>query len=178
MSRRSLLAPLAFTLIALLLVTGCQGTTDWYKRGMEYYRQEKYVQALAMFDKAVAESSANYGAWLARGDTLFFLDRYLDAVRSFEQAPWSQVSSHKEAREAVEKALEADPNDASLWTLKGDFLREKSGQEQAIACYERAIQINPKNYGAWAGKYYSLRNEGRLQEAEAWRNQGIEAGVL
>lgn len=165
-------------LVLILYLTGCQGQTDWYRQGMEYLRQEKYEKALSMFDKAIAENGANYDAWLARGDALFYLDRYFDSVRSFEQAPWSKIGSHKEAKEAVDKALEADPGDASLWALKGDYLRQKSGQAEALACYEKALEINPKNFSAWWGKYYSLVEEGRLQEAEVWRNQGIDAGVL
>jgi tetratricopeptide (TPR) repeat protein len=178
MRRRSAILCVSFALIASVLLSGCQGTVDWYERGMQYYRQEQFEKALAMFDKAIEENHANYAALLARGDALFNLQSYLEAVRSFEQAPWSQVGSHKEAREAVDKALEANQSDASLWTLKGDFLRQRSGQDPALFCYERALQINPKSYGAWSGKYYSLRNAGRLQEAEAWRNMGIDAGVL
>lgn len=166
-----------FALIIVVL-SGCQGPTDWYKQGMELYRQQKYVAAIEMFDRAIEGNRAHYDACVGKGDSLFYLERYFEAVQSFKQAPWSRIASHKEAREAVDKAIEEDEADASLWTLKGDFLREKSGQDEALQCYDKALLLNPKSVEAWSGKYYSLRDASRSDEAERWRQAGIDAGVL
>lgn len=178
MGKRIVLRACPLLLAGALLLAGCQGRPDYYKEGMKYYKVGEYTQALEMFDKALASNRAHYDAWLARGDTLFYMQRYPEAVESFRQATWAQVGSHREAREALDKAIEMNPDDAGLWVMKGDFLRQKSGQAEALAAYEKALQINPRSYGAWSGKYYSLRNDGRLEEAEQWRNAGIEAGVL
>lgn len=172
---------LAVGLAALLLMVaayGCGGT-DYYKEGQRLLQEGSYEEAMAMFDEVLATNGSNSNAWLGRGDCLYYMGKYREAVDSFVQALWEQAGSHPEMRDALEKALIEHPDDDNLWTLKGDYLRQKTQSgDDAVQCYMRAIEINPRNGSAWYGVYYVLDDTGQREAAEAWRLKGIQAGIF
>ncbi|MFA7375598.1 MAG: tetratricopeptide repeat protein, partial [Methanothrix soehngenii] len=78
----------------------------------------------------------------------------------------SKKGSHEEAVRAYDKAIEIDPQNATLWLAKGQGLRSMaygfSGQERttieeaAIKAYDKAIKIDPNYSDAWGSKGYIL----------------------
>src|SRR3989304_1937678 len=68
------------------------------------------------------------------------------------------------ARPAIEKALEVDDRDASLWRERGAIYRAMGRAPDALASYEAAIERNPEEAGA-----------GRAEEADAG---GEKAAIL
>lgn len=53
------------------------------------------------------------------------------------------MSSIDETLYAVEKHLEANPDDASAWNAKGVLLAKKTEFGEALRCFDRAIRLNP-----------------------------------
>ncbi len=58
----------------------------------------------------------------------------------------------EEAMQKLDKAIAADPGNASLLAVKGNLLERKNDLEGATATYKKAIQIDPTNFDA----YYNL----------------------
>ncbi|MHA6247902.1 tetratricopeptide repeat protein [Pontibacter sp. CAU 1760] len=57
-----------------------------------------------------------------------------------------------EAMAKLDKAIAADPKNASLLAVKGNLLERKNDLEAATATYKKAIEIDPTNFDA----YYNL----------------------
>lgn len=57
-----------------------------------------------------------------------------------------------EAMDKLDKAIEADPKNASLYAVKGNLLERKKDLEGAKNVYKKAIEVDPNNFDA----YYNL----------------------
>ncbi|GAB3531779.1 tetratricopeptide repeat protein [Pontibacter brevis] len=53
-----------------------------------------------------------------------------------------------EAMEKLDKAIAADPKNASLLAVKGNLLERKKDMEGATATYKKALEIEPNNFDA------------------------------
>jgi tetratricopeptide (TPR) repeat protein len=176
--RKVIVALVILTIIVSVSTVGCAGGTNSYRLGLKLFGERRYQAAINELDKAI-ESNPNYPeAWYVKGDCYYNLQRYDDAVAAYEKANWDRVKSHREAIDAAQKALEAHPESAALWRLRGEFYRENGKLAEAMTCYDRALSINPVDYQSWVGKYKSLRAAGRNEEAEQLRIQGQQAGVF
>jgi tetratricopeptide (TPR) repeat protein len=79
-------------------------TKDRIHKGVEFYGQEKYEEAIQAFDRA-AETNPQYAdAWSRKGIVLNQLGRYDEAIKAFD------------------KAIEINPQSAKDWIDKGDAL--------------------------------------------------------
>ncbi|GAA4427236.1 tetratricopeptide repeat protein [Pontibacter saemangeumensis] len=54
----------------------------------------------------------------------------------------------EEAMQKLDKAISADPKNASLLAVKGNLLERKNDVEGATATYKKAIEIDPNNFDA------------------------------
>ena len=81
----------------------------------------------------------------------------------------SQKGTPEEAVRAYDKAIEIEPQNATLWFAKGQGLlsttygpiglrgeERTAAEEAAIKAYDKAIQIDPNYADAWGGKGYIL----------------------
>jgi tetratricopeptide (TPR) repeat protein len=94
--------------------------------------------------------------WLDTGKDLYNKKRYLDALNAFEQA------------------LQHDPDDASIYNLKGEVLSDLKRYEEALTAYERAIQLDPAFALAHGNKGATLKNLQRYEEALAANERAIQ----
>lgn len=62
------------------------------------------------------------------------------------------------------KAVEANPNDASLHFLMGESYYELQDYQKAMNSLERAVQLSPRdsNYHDWLGRAYGRKAEGSI----------------
>jgi tetratricopeptide (TPR) repeat protein len=77
----------------------------------------------------------------------------------------AQQSKPDEAIQALDKAIEIDPQYAEAWNSKGDTLYNQYKFDEAIQAYDKAIEINPQYADAWSGKGYVLYGVGKNDEA-------------
>jgi tetratricopeptide (TPR) repeat protein len=68
-----------------------------------------------------------------------------------------------EARRAVVRAIEKDPNSPDLWYLLAGIEAAADMPEQALPAYERAVKLNPCDAAAHAGIGWALAELGRDQ---------------
>ena len=89
--------------------------------------------------------------WRDQGALFAYLDRYYDALISF-----NQVIRYK-------------PNDFAIWYLRGNILTTNFQEyKQGITAYNKAIQLKPDFAQAWIGKgkaFYHLGNYEKAREA-------------
>ena len=110
-------------------------------------------------------------AWVAKGNSLYNLERYEEAIEYYNEA------------------IRLNPEDSDTWVVKGNALAELGRHEEAIECYNEAIRIDPENSNAWDAKGRSLKKLGRYIEADdneedkdddygTWNNKGYSLARL
>ena len=104
-----------------------------------------------------------------------------------EGASLAEQGKIPEALDAVNKALEIDPNCAAAWNCKGATLQRQGKLTEALEAVNKALEIDPNFAAAWNGKGVVLLKRENLSEAlgaldkaleinpndaEAWSNKG------
>ena len=95
--------------------------------------------------------------WEKRGDKLFALHDYEEALKSYHRAvevhgerahiwlalgdTYFALARHKEALMAYEQAVYLNPNDPQSWANRGTALDELGRHREALDCYERSEQL-------------------------------------
>jgi tetratricopeptide (TPR) repeat protein len=95
--------------------------------------------------------------WEKRGDKLFTLHDYEEALKSYHRAvevngdrahiwlalgdTYFALGRHKEALMAYEQAVYLNPNDPQTWANRGTALDELGRHREALDCYERSEQL-------------------------------------
>ena len=78
-----------------------------------------------------------------------------------------------EALDALDQALQAGADDASLWLARGDSLRTLGRKEEAAASFDQALKRAPHDPSAWVKKGEALDAAGLFAEAIACYDQAI-----
>jgi tetratricopeptide (TPR) repeat protein len=114
-------------------------------------------------------------AWYSRGNALFDLGRYEEAISSYD------------------KAIEIDPDSQSIWLNRSVAIRNLGRYTEAIISCEKALDINPDSLELWHEKGYCFEKLGQYEEslqchnqtvriksdyAEGWYNRGVQLGNL
>jgi cytochrome c-type biogenesis protein CcmH/NrfG len=95
--------------------------------------------------------------WEKRGDKLFALHEYEEALKSYHRAvevngtrahiwlalgdTYFALGRYKEALMAYEQAVYLNPNDPQTWANRGTALDELGRHREALDCYERSEQL-------------------------------------
>jgi tetratricopeptide (TPR) repeat protein len=128
--------------------------------------------------------------WFDRGNELYGLGRYEEAIASFDRAieiksdkhdAWCnrgnalyRLERYEEAITSYDQVIEINPDDHVSWYNRGNALVTLSKYPEAIASYDRAIEINPDNDNAWCNRGSSLLDLGKYEEAISSYDQAIE----
>ena len=118
----------------------------YYQQRGEKMLPEQPKTALNNFAKAIDLNSTSWRGWLGRGDSLFILKRYPEAL------------------EAYRSATELNPNNADSWKKQGDVLFRLEKFTEAIAAYNQALELEPKDPEIYNKKGQALS---QLQQYEA-----------
>jgi tetratricopeptide (TPR) repeat protein len=94
--------------------------------------------------------------WFDRGNKLYRLGRYEEAISSYD------------------RAIEINPDLHEVWYNLGVSLSNLGRYADAIASYDRAIAINPDYHEFWSNRGVSLGNLGRYADAIASHDRAIE----
>jgi tetratricopeptide (TPR) repeat protein len=95
-------------------------------------------------------------AFYNRGNSLFNLERYEEAIDSYE------------------KPLAIKPDFYEAWYNRSIALWKLERYEEAIASYDKVLEIEPDDYWAWFERGRTLLNLGRYQEAIASYDKALE----
>jgi tetratricopeptide (TPR) repeat protein len=100
---------------------------------------------------------ATTGVGIDKGDALRQLERYQEAIASYDQA------------------LDRRPNDYWSWYRRGDALRNWGRLEEALTSYDRALDVEPADYWSWYQRGELLRQLRRYQEAVTSYDKALES---
>ncbi len=137
-------------------------------RGQEFARSFETEQALAEFEQALAVDPYNTQALYGRGLIYQGQNQHQQAIEDFTAAsrplaPQSvdpllaRASSYLALNKAkgraadLDEAVQADPNSAQAWTVRGEAYERLGDKGKAAISYSRAIALRPRDETARSG---------------------------
>jgi tetratricopeptide (TPR) repeat protein/S1-C subfamily serine protease len=129
--------------------------------------------------------------WLERGNQLWRLRRYAEAVKAFDEAIKQQPKSihlayygkglaldlsekYSEAIAALQQAVISNPDFTPAWYHLSIIYRESKQLDTALVAINKAIQLQPNNPNLYHEKFLVLNYLKRYEEAELTINAAIE----
>lgn len=104
------------------------------------------------------------------GDTVAAMKTYEQGIGKFPESSINLyvaiINVYLEKKDLVnafsyiEKALEKDPTNWSLWRVYGDALVAKNDDEKAVAAYEKLIELKPDDFNGYYMAGYVYFNKG------------------
>ena len=145
----------------------------------------------AILSVDVSQSTTTASQWLERGNQLWRLRRYSEAIQAFEAAikqkpkfihlayygkglalHWS--GKYPEAITALQQAVQSQPDFVPAWYNLSVVYRKSNQLDKALAAIDKAIQLQPNNPNLYNEKYGALSGLKRYKEAAAAINKAIE----
>ena len=128
--------------------------------------------------------------WYERGEALYYLGRYEDALGAYEEAlstrpEYSEalrgkggslfvLGRYEQAFAEFDHAVELDPENAILIARRGETLQALGRYEEALTDFDRAVELEPENAFAVVNRAETYRALGRYEEALADFDHAIE----
>ncbi|MFP4298101.1 MAG: CHAT domain-containing protein [Spirulinaceae cyanobacterium] len=160
-----------------LAVENAPDPEAWFNRGVQFYEQEAYQQAIQYWEKAIAIEPNYYQAWSNRGLALKNLGAWAEALESYDQAleiepnyskAWYNrgialdvLRRYDDAISSFDRVLAQDGDDFRAWYNRGNSLQQCQRYEEAIASYDEALARQPELEKAWyerGNAYRQLQN--------------------
>ena len=135
-------------------------------------------------------NSANATDLYNRGNTLYNLSRFEEALAAYEKAislrsdyaeVWQEkaktlyeLKKYQESQAAYDRAIELKPEYLEAWTGRGYALDKLQQSQEAIASFENALKIQPDYPQAWEGRGDALLDSQRYEEAIASYEKAVQ----
>ena len=126
-------------------------------------------------------NSSNSTELYNRGNTLYDLKRYKEAIAAYGKAiaiqpeyteAWHgqgdtlyKLKRYKEALDAYEKAIQIQPDYLEAWKSRAFVLENLQRYEEAIDSFDRALKVKHDNPEVWNGRGDALNHLQRYTEA-------------
>jgi tetratricopeptide (TPR) repeat protein/S1-C subfamily serine protease len=157
----------------------------------ELNQQEVKSIQTAILSVDVSQGNTTASAWLERGNQLWRLRRYPEAIRAFDAAikqkpkfihlayygkglALGYSGQYPEAITALELAVKFKPDFVPAWYNLSLVYRGSNQLDKALAAINQAIQLQPNNPNLYNQKYGVLRDLKKYREAAAAINKAIE----
>ncbi|MFQ5892433.1 MAG: tetratricopeptide repeat protein, partial [Candidatus Methanofastidiosia archaeon] len=75
------------------------------------------------------------------------------------------LQRYEEALQALDRALELDPEDVYAWYTRGLTLLNLQKYEEALQVFDRVLELDPEDVYTWVGKGAALGNLQKYEEA-------------
>ncbi len=114
--------------------------------------------AAAMLCACVGGQEETAEAWFKKGADLF------------------RNQSYEEAIDAMDKVIEADPQNETAWDVKGSslVLLASNKYDEALRCFDKALEIYPQDIWAWNGKGDVFNHMQRYEDAIKAYDRALE----
>jgi serine/threonine protein kinase/Flp pilus assembly protein TadD len=154
-----------YILVVLAGITVLLGSIEWFFptfRPFYYWTQGRqqlanYPEtAIATFDKAIDLQPHSTAAWIGRGDGLYRLERFPEALIAYDEA------------------IQLNQNNARAWRGRGDALYRLERFTAALASFDKALQLQPNNAETLNRKGRALYKLERYQEAVNAQTEALE----
>lgn len=134
----------------------------------------EYCAAIELFDRAIVADASLAAAYMNRGNSLFALQRFNDAIQSHQHAltlsadlmsarinlssALHAVGRIDEAVLAIERALKYQADSPEIYNNLGNLYKGQGPLQDAIACYSHALRLNPVSPQAVGNRLAALRH--------------------
>jgi tetratricopeptide (TPR) repeat protein/tRNA A-37 threonylcarbamoyl transferase component Bud32 len=135
-------------------------------------------------------TDGGYLAWLERGDELFQLQRYREAITAYKKViqadpdnylAWfkrgmalENLQFYEEAVESYDRVLQLQPDDYLAWYKQGSACMQLQRFPAALQAYDRVVQLQPDSYWAWHDRGKTLESMQRYEEAVASYDRAVQ----
>ncbi|MTJ19335.1 tetratricopeptide repeat protein [Dolichospermum sp. UHCC 0299] len=179
------------TFLALATRLNTQAQKVETTRTPELNQQKVKSIQTAILSVDVSQGNTTASQWLERGNQLWRLRRYPEAIQAFEAAikqkpefihlayygkglalAWS--GKYPEAITALQQAVKSQPNFVPAWDNLSLVYRRSNQLDKALAAINQAIQLQPNNPNWYNQKRGVLSDLKRYKEAAAAINKAIE----
>jgi tetratricopeptide (TPR) repeat protein len=157
----------------------------------ELNQQEVKSIQTAILSVDVSKSNTTASAWLERGNQLWRLRRYSEAIQAFDAAiqqkpkfihlayygkglALGRSGKYPEAITALQQAVQSQPDFVPAWDNLSLVYRESNQLDKALAAINEAIQLQPNNPNLYNEKWAVLSALKRYREAAAAIKKAIE----
>lgn len=129
-------------------------------------------------------------AWLERGDDLFQLQRYKEAISAYDRViqakpddylAWfkrgialENLKRYEDAVESFQQVVQLHPEDYLAWFKRGGVLEKLNRHQEALQAYEQVVQLQPDNYWAWHDQGKVLESLQRCDDAIASYDRAVQ----
>ncbi|MTJ21615.1 tetratricopeptide repeat protein, partial [Dolichospermum sp. UHCC 0352] len=139
----------------------------------------------------ISKGNTTASQWLERGNQLWRLRRYPEAIQAFEEAIKQKPKfihlayygkglalggskKYPEAIAALELAVKSKPDFVLAWNKLSTYHQESKQLDKALVAINEAIRLQPNNPNLYNQKFTVLSNLKRYKEAEAAINKAVE----
>lgn len=149
---------------------------------VDLHRSGKYQEALTVFEKLLACSTASAAVFKEYGNTLLSLGRMDEAAKAYRKAvelnpqfsaAWNNLGNVlrlqgylKDSEEAFLRALIIAPQDPEVHNNFGNTLRDSGRYHDAAASFKRAVELHPDFAMAWVNYGNAQRLNAQYDQAE------------
>lgn len=128
--------------------------------------------------------------WLERGDDLFTLNRYQEAITAYEKVLQIQpgldpiwfkqglaheaLGNYEAAVAAYDRVLQLHPEDYLAWLKRAKVLEALGRYEGALAAYDEVLRLQADNYWVWCDRAQALEVLNRREEALAAYERAVQ----
>ncbi|HEX8732929.1 MAG TPA: toll/interleukin-1 receptor domain-containing protein [Ktedonobacterales bacterium] len=158
-----------------------ESADDLNERGKALTAQQRYAEAVPLFERASQLAPTSFDAWANLGFLYGEVNRWPESLAACERAialdqrsaaSWNNkgralfsLQRYPEALSAYDQALAIDTNLTAAWIGKGSVLNELSRSSEALDALNRALELDPAHTIAWNNKGRSLFDLRRYTEA-------------
>lgn len=141
-------------LVLFLLSAGCTTEAEgWYQQGEAHLMKDRYEEAVAAYDQAIALDQGYAKAWSRRGLALSLLGKVTEAEDSFS------------------RAISLAPEDAEIFYNQAHARNETGNRAGALESLEQAVSIQPGSRDEAITLHTSLMYQGHLLTLEGLGEQ-------
>lgn len=149
---------------AITLVPDSSGT--YYVRALSYYAQQKYPEALADLDAAIAKNPEFEDAARLLGQ--IYYNQALERLRAKDDA--GAADAFAKATVGFEKAYQANPGNAENITNLIDVYERTKNSDKAMALTKSAVEKDPQNkVFRYAYGVFLLKQESYAESIEQFK---------
>ncbi len=172
----------------------------YYDLGAVYVQMGDFAKAVPVIERSIAIRPSGT-AYTDLGTAQFYLHRYADAVKNFEQATqlepnsyviWRNVgdgyywtpgkreqagSAYRKAIEMAQDALRVNPNNADAYKILAACQAMIGAKQQAIASIGRALALTPGDPDAMYTAALVYSQVGEREQGVEWLKKALKAGA-
>jgi tetratricopeptide (TPR) repeat protein len=132
-------------LVLFFLSTGCTTQAEgWYQQEKAHLMKDRYEEAVAAYDQAIALDQGYAEAWSRRGLTLAFLGKVTESEDSFS------------------RAISLTPDDAEIYYNQAHARNMTGNRAGALESLDRAVSLQTRSRGEAITLHSCLMYQGDL----------------